>query len=199
MRIISGSKRGLVLFTLDGLSTRPTLDRVKETMFNVINFELVDENCLDVFAGSGSLGLEALSRGASQVYFIEKKDSAIEIVNKNIQKAKFMDKSTVIKEDFKVALKKIKEDNVKFSIVFLDPPYNDDYYEEVLDLLIKYDLLNEDAIVICEHLIDLEIDHKSFYVWKQKTFSTNALSFLKILDKEDYDDFHIGGNEFFAD
>ncbi len=180
MRVISGEKRGLNLLTLEGLNTRPTLDRVKETMFNVINFDLVSKNCLDVFSGSGGLSIEALSRGSELSYLIEHNNDAYDIINKNIIKANYEDKTKLFKLDYKQALEKISNENIKFSIVFLDPPYNSDFYENTLELLIKFDLLNDDAIVICEHKKDVKINTEDFYVWKEKSFSKNCLTFFQI-------------------
>ncbi len=180
MRIIAGEKRGLKLFTLDGLNTRPTLDRVKETVFNVINFDIMGKNCLDVFSGSGNLSLEALSRGATSAYLIEKDKEAFDIVKKNIEKANYQSKSTLFNLDFKDALLKISKLDVKFSIVFIDPPYESDFYDETLDLLVKYDLLNEDAIIICEHKKGHVFENDHLFLHKEKSFSKNAVSFLKV-------------------
>lgn len=189
MRIISGKKRGMNLYTLDGANTRPTLDRVKETMFNVLNLDIVGKNCLDVFAGSGNLSIEALSRGALYAYLIESNNNANIVIKKNIEKAQLEEQTTLIKADFRDALKNLAMSERKFSIVFLDPPYNADFYYEALDILVKGGLLNEDAIIVCEHSKNMEINHSNFYVWKIKTFSKNAVSFLKIYYGDDDDDF----------
>ncbi len=180
MRVISGERRGLNLFTLEGNNTRPTLDRVKETMFNVINFDLVGKNCLDVFSGSGSLSIEAISRGAEVSYLIEHEKEAFSIINKNVAKARYESKVKLYNKDYLVALKNIADTGVKFSIVFLDPPYRSDFYEKTLEALIKYNMLNEDAIIVMEHLQSIEIKSENYYIWKQKTFSKNAITFLKL-------------------
>ena len=104
MRIISGTARGTKLFTLEGLDTRPTLDRVKEPLFNIINFDLEDAVVLDLFAGSGALGLEAISRGAKKVFLCEKNRNAANIVEKNIEKTKFQDQAILIRNDFEKAI-----------------------------------------------------------------------------------------------
>ena len=104
MRIISGTARGTKLYTLDGMNTRPTLDRIKEPLFNIINFDLEDAVVLDLFAGSGALGLEAISRGAKKAFFCEKKREAALVVEKNIEKTKFNDKAILIKADFEKAI-----------------------------------------------------------------------------------------------
>ena len=124
MRIISGKARGTKLYTLDGENTRPTLDRVKEPLFNILNFKLNDSVVLDLFAGSGALGLESISRGARKAVFGECNPSAVRIIQKNIEKTKFEDKSFIIRGEFEKVLKTLNDTDIKFDIVFLDPPYN---------------------------------------------------------------------------
>ncbi len=182
MRVISGERRGLNLYTLEGDNTRPTLDRVKETMFNVINFEIHNKNCLDVFSGSGNLSIEAISRGANIAYLIENDKEAFEIIKKNVEKAKFESKTKLINRDYLVALKNISNENIKFDFVFLDPPYNGDFYEKTLDSLIENDILDEDAIIVVEHLKTMNISHEKYYTWKEKSFSKNMVTFLKLND-----------------
>lgn len=150
MRIISGTARGTKLFTLDGDNTRPTLDRVKEPLFNIINFELEDAVILDLFAGSGALGLEALSRGAKKAIFCEKNYDAVKVVKQNIEKTKFTSKALLIKGDFTVGLKHVQETGQKIDIIFLDPPYKTDYVFKSLEIIKKHDILNEGGIIVVE-------------------------------------------------
>ncbi len=150
MRIISGTARGTKLFTLDGTNTRPTLDRVKEPLFNILNFRLQDAIVLDLFAGSGALGLEAISRGATKAIFCEHDRNAANIIEKNIEKTRFKDESLLIKGEFEVALKQIKKDGTKVDIVFLDPPYKTDLIYKSIKLIIDLEILNEDAIIMLE-------------------------------------------------
>lgn len=150
MRIIGGIARGTKLFTLDGVATRPTLDRVKEPLFNIINFDLQDAMVLDLFAGSGALGLEAVSRGAYKSILCEKNRSAVNIIEKNINKTKFQDKVLLLKYDFIDALQYIQNKKIKLDIVFLDPPYKTNLVYESLKYIIELDILNEDAILIVE-------------------------------------------------
>ena len=147
MRIISGKHRGRKLVTLEGMDvTRPTSDRVKEALFNILNNKILDANVLDMFAGSGALGLEAISRGAKQCVFIDSSSKAVNVIKKNIALCKEEAISQVINLDFKLALEKVK--NIKFDVVFIDPPYLKDI--EVSALTFVSELLNEDAIVIVE-------------------------------------------------
>ena len=150
MRIISGSMRGTKLFTLEGLNTRPTLDRVKEALFNILNFELQDAVVLDLFAGSGALSLEALSRGAEKAILCDNSRQAIEVIKKNIQKTKTENKTEVFKLDYEKALEQIKNLNIKANIVFLDPPYESDFAEDAAEKIIQLDLLENNGIIIIE-------------------------------------------------
>lgn len=147
MRIISGKHRGRKLVTLEGMDvTRPTSDRVKEALFNILNNKMTEANILDMFAGSGALGLEAISRGAKQCVFIDISDKAINVIKKNISLCKEENVVRVINSDYKIALEKLK--NIKFDVVFIDPPYLKNM--EVSALTYVNDLLNEDAVVVVE-------------------------------------------------
>lgn len=145
MRIIAGKKRGLKLETLSGENTRPTLDRVRESLFSILGGTCSDLAVLDLFAGSGSLGLEAFSRGAETVTFIEKNNSAAAIVKKNIQKMNSDGNLTLIEEDATVYLKKTEK---TFDLIFLDPPYQNTILNTVLELLLTK--CNEDARLVIE-------------------------------------------------
>ena len=127
MRVISGTARGTKLKTIENISTRPTLDRVKEALFNILQDKLKDSVVLDLFAGSGALGIEALSRGAKKAYFCDKNPEAIKVIKDNLNKTRFIDKAIIFNCDYINAIRKINEE---LSIVFLDPPYK-------LDLAVK--------------------------------------------------------------
>lgn len=150
MRIVSGSMRGTKLFTLEGLNTRPTLDRVKEALFNIIQFELQDAIVLDLFAGSGSLSLEALSRGAKKSILCDQSNQAIGIIKKNIEKTKTEDKTMILHMHYDKALEKLKNEKQKVDIVFLDPPYDSDFAEDAAKKIIQFDLLEKQGIIIIE-------------------------------------------------
>ena len=150
MRIIGGTLRGKKLSTLEGLATRPTLDRVKESVFNIIQFNIRDKVVLDLFGGCGALGLEALSRDAKKAIFCDKSKDAINVINKNIIDTNFQDKSYVINKDYLDTLKELKDKKEKFDIIFLDPPYDTDYGKKAIDKIIEYDLLSNDGIIIFE-------------------------------------------------
>ena len=150
MRIISGSARGTKLYTLEGMNTRPTLDRVKEPLFNILNFDLENAVVLDLFAGSGALGLEAISRGAKKAIFCEKNRNAIEIIEKNIEKTRFTNKSLLIKNDFEKGLTYINNQNIKVDIVFIDPPYKTDLAKKSVEKILDIDILNDNFIMVIE-------------------------------------------------
>ena len=148
MRIISGTARGTKLYTLEGLNTRPTLDRVKESIFNIIQNEIQDLVALDLFAGSGSIGLELASRGAKQVILCDKSYEAIKIINKNIEKTHMKEKIKLYNSDFKTCLEDLK--NIKLDLIYLDPPYDTNLIKESLDMIIKLQLINENSLIIVE-------------------------------------------------
>ena len=150
MRIISGTMRGTKLYTLEGDNTRPTLDRVKEALFSKINFEIQEAMVLDLFAGSGALGLEALSRGAENVFLCDNSREAIKIINQNIEKTRTKDKVTLLNMDYKKALEELKKINVKFDIIFLDPPYKTNFAEYAAKYIVTNGILNKDGLIILE-------------------------------------------------
>ena len=147
MRIISGKARGTKLYTLDGENTRPTLDRVKESLFNIIQNDVRDTVFLDLFSGSGAIGLEALSRGAKKAIFCDKSKEACEFIKKNIKKTHFENDSVVYNEDFKKVLNKIKE---KVDIIFLDPPYKTNFAVDAIKIILENNLIKEESMIIIE-------------------------------------------------
>lgn len=150
MRIISGSMRGTKLFTLEGINTRPTLDRVKEALFSKINYELQDAVVLDLFSGSGALGLESLSRGAKRTFLCDSSRDAVKIIIQNIEKTRTKEKVELLNCDYKKALQDFINRKIKFDIVFLDPPYKTDFAEDAAKTIIENDLLNDEGIIILE-------------------------------------------------
>ena len=156
MKVISGLLKGRNIegFNIEG--TRPTMDRVKESIFSTIQFEIRDAIVLDLFAGSGNLGIEAISNGANKCYFVDNNKVAINTINKNIKTFNIEDNSIIIKDDYMNALNNLK--NNKFDIVFLDPPYKDDYIDKAINKLLEYNMLNSKALIICEY--DRDINHE---------------------------------------
>ena len=151
MRVISGIYKGKkLLYEIEG--TRPTMDRVKESLFALINSYIKDSIVLDLFAGSGSLGIEALSNGAKECYFIDKNIKAINVINKNLVN---ISNAKVINDDAFNFLNNIK---LQFDIIFLDPPYHDGLIEKVINKIVDNNLLNKDGIIVCEVDTDFKCD-----------------------------------------
>lgn len=147
MRIISGQARGTVLYTLNGDSTRPTLDRVKESLFNIIQSKIREAVVLDLFAGSGALGIESLSRGAKKVVLCDKSKQAINIIKKNLEKTKLTTNAIIINDDYKNAIKETKD---KFDIIFIDPPYMENIAVKAVENIIENNLLTDEGLIILE-------------------------------------------------
>ena len=150
MRVISGKARGTKLNSIDSLNTRPTLDRVKESLFNIIQNKIPDSLVLDLFAGSGAIGIECISRGCKKAYFCEKSKQAANMVKLNLEKTRFIDYSKIYVQDYKKTLKNLKDENIKFDIIFIDPPYEADIAIESVEQIISLDLLAESGIIIIE-------------------------------------------------
>lgn len=149
MRVISGYLRGKKLKTLEGNSVRPTTDKIKESIFNVIQFELYNKTFLDLFSGSGQMGIEALSRGAKEVFFVDKSIKSIKVIKENLENACLKDQSNVILSD---SINFLKKTNDKFDIVFLDPPYKIGLLQEALEIIPH--VMNDNGIIICENPTD---------------------------------------------
>lgn len=147
IKIIAGKNRGNILKTKDGITTRPTLNRIRENLFNIIRDKLPGAKVLDLFAGSGAIGLEALSRGARESTFVELDKEAFRILKENILKTDNLDKSKIFNGDFRSFLKR---NNDKFDIIYIDPPYHINAYEEALSLIGTTDLLTDNGIIILE-------------------------------------------------
>ncbi len=181
MRVISGTAKGKKLNSLEGLETRPTLDRVKEAVFNIIQFDIKDSVVLDLFSGSGALGIEALSRGAKEAILCDASSKAIKIINKNLEETRLKDKAKVINTDYLVTLSKIKDK--KFDIIFLDPPYKSDYVEKSIEYISKYNLLAENGIIIVETNDKNKIDEikakKGLEVYDTRKYGIAIIIFIR--------------------
>ena len=181
MKIISGKYKGrnILGFNIDG--TRPTQDRVKENLFNMINEDLKGKIVLDLFSGSGNLGLEALSREAKYTYFVDNNYKAINTIKKNIDNIG-IDNCKVLNMDFKKALKYLKDNEILLDIIFLDPPYETSLIEESLFLIDKYSIISDKGMVICESNDLNKIIYSSNYkVLKEKKYGDK---YIVILEKE---------------
>lgn len=176
MRVISGKYRGknLVGFDIDG--TRPTMDRVKESLFAMIQSKLKDSVVLDLFAGSGSLGIEALSNGAKTAYFV---DNNIELINIIKNNTKNMDEDIhILKSDYKNAIELLKNSGIKFDIVFLDPPYKLNLINDSIKRLLDSNLINDGGLIICEY--ENEEIVNSLEILKFKSYGSKNISIYKV-------------------
>lgn len=180
MRIISGVRRGKRLVTLEGDNTRPTLERVKQAFFNAIQFEIQDRTVLDLFAGSGQLGLEALSRGAKFCYFNDMSDDACRIIQKNINLCDFVQMSQLTCKTHMECVKIINRGNRKISLVFLDPPYGKGLIAESLDIMRESGILSEDAVIVCESAADDIIYAEGFEVRKEYRYSAVKVTIMQM-------------------
>ena len=154
MRVITGEARGRKLVTLEGEDVRPTTDRVKEGMFNIIQFDLEGANVIDLFAGSGQLGIEALSRGAKSAVFVDASESACTLIRENLKRTKLEPDAKVIRSDYLSYLRSCRE---TFQIVLLDPPYAEVFLENALKCLSEIDILQSGAIIVAERPVGKEL------------------------------------------
>jgi 16S rRNA (guanine(966)-N(2))-methyltransferase RsmD len=182
MRVISGKARRINLVTPSGLDVRPTTDRTKETLFNIINMEVYNSSFLDLFSGSGAIGIEALSRGADKVTFVEKSIDSIKCIQENLEKTKLADKAIIYKIDVLNAINKLQDNNEKFNIIFMDPPYDNGWETKIISLIEEKDLLEKDGLLVCESSINTNFDFinsTKYYIEKEKTFRTNKFTFIR--------------------
>ena len=152
MRVITGKARGVQLKTPDGMLTRPTADRVKEALFSIINFDIPGAKVLDLFGGTGQLGIEAMSRGAERCVFVDAREDACKLIKENLKRTKL--EGTVIRSDFMDYLNRCKE---QFSIIFLDPPYAEEYLEKAIKRIAEIDILQTDGIIVAERPVGKEL------------------------------------------
>jgi len=176
MRIIGGIHRGRKIKSVKGMSTRPTTDFVREALFNILSDRVVDSHFLDLFAGTGAVGLEALSRGAKKVVFVENNPIACSVINQNLRDLKMVDKGSIIQSDVIAAIEKLASAGYVFDIIFLDPPYYKDYIEKTLKAL--RDFVIAEAIVAVQHPKDELFNFDGFINYKNKKYGKNALTFL---------------------
>lgn len=152
MRVITGTARGVQLKTPEGMLTRPTADRVKEALFSIINFDIPGAKVLDLFGGTGQLGIEALSRGAERSVFVDAREDACKLIRENLRRTKL--EGTVVRSDYMDYLNRCKE---TFSIIFLDPPYAEEYLENAIKRITEIDILQTDGIIVTERPVGKEL------------------------------------------
>lgn len=154
MRVITGKARGVQLKTPNGMLTRPTADRVKEACFSIINFDIPGAKVLDLFGGTGQLGIEALSRGAKSAVFVDAREEACKLIRENLKRTKLEQEAKVIRSDYLDYLKRCRE---QYNIIFLDPPYAEVFLENALKRITEIDILQTDGIIVTERPLEKEL------------------------------------------
>jgi len=154
MRVITGKAKGIQLKTPEGMLTRPTADRVKEALFSIINFEVPGARVLDLFGGTGQLGIEALSRGAEQAVFVDAREDACRLIKENLRRTKLDSCGRIVRSDYLDYLDRCKE---KFDIILLDPPYAEVFLENALKRISEIDILQSDGIIVTERPLGKEL------------------------------------------
>ena len=184
MRVIAGKARRTPLKTIEGLKTRPTTDRIKETLFNIINSDMYDAKFMDLFSGSGGIGIEALSRGAAKAYFVENASDAVNCINYNLDKTHLKDEAVVLKMDVINAIASLNSPNVgAMDFIFMDPPYNMLLEKEALKALSNTSLVDDNTVIIIESSIDTDfgyLDEMGYQLERVKNYKTNKHVFVKI-------------------
>ena len=170
MRVISGILKGKNIEGYNISGTRPTMDRVKESVFSTIQDSIKNSVVLDLFAGSGQLGIEAISNGSKLCYFIDNNKEATNTIKKNIELLNIKDKSIVLNYDYKKSLNYFKDNNIKFNIIFVDPPYDYDVLDKVISKILEYNLLEKKGILVIEHTKEIKGDYKDLYLYKAKKY-----------------------------
>ena len=182
MRVIAGSARRLLLKTVEGLDTRPTQDRIKETLFNMINNDVYGAVFLDLFAGSGGIGIEALSRGAKEAVFIDNGSRQVACIRDNLKTTRLEDKATVLNSDVISGLKMLERNGKKFDLIFMDPPYNHELEKHVMETLKDSSLIDEDTLFIVEASLETSFSWAGpmgYEIVRSKEYKTNKHVFLR--------------------
>lgn len=180
MRVISGRIKGRKLYTLSGSAVRPTADRVKEAMFSILAHKPVGANVLDLFSGSGALGIEAISRGADSVVFVDRNPKVIQVLRKNLAQCKIGEQATVVQWNIQKNLHCLNNFSLPFDLVFMDPPYGRSLVKAALERLLDSDSLSDCATIVAEHEPTEEIDLTGtpFVLFDTRRYGSNQLSFF---------------------
>ena len=178
MRVITGKARGVQLKTPEGMLTRPTADRVKEALFSIINFDLPGAAVLDLFGGTGQLGIEALSRGANSAVFVDQREDACKIIRENLRRTKLEGQGRVVRSDYLDYLRRSRE---KFDIILLDPPYAEVFLENALKCITEIDILKSDGIIVAERPVekDLPFEFEGFTRSKDYKYGKTLLTIYR--------------------
>ena len=182
MRVIAGSARSLKLTAPKGLEVRPTTDRIKETLFNIISADIYGCSFLDLFCGSGAIGIEALSRGAQNAVFVDESRTSADCTIANLKFTRLEKNAEVIRSDAVSGIRRLKSENRHFDIIFMDPPYDRELEKTVLEQEAFCDILNEDGIVIVEASSSTDFEYAGecgLDVYREKVYGSNKHVFLR--------------------
>ena len=182
MRVITGTARGRRLKELEGMETRPTTDRVKEGIFNIIQFDIEGRRVLDLFAGTGQLGIEALSRGAASAVFVDQRRDAAALTRDNLKLTELSDRGQVICGDAMAYLSGAK---AKFDLIFLDPPYAAKLWDSTLNAISRFDILSDHGIIICESPLDQEMPEMAPPYYLHRTYRYGKIKVTTYHREED--------------
>ena len=185
MRVVAGSAKGRKLKSRDGKDTRPTTDRLKEALFAMLQFEVPGARFLDLFAGSGGIGIEAISRGASQCVFVEKSRDAASCIRENLTLTGFRPVSELLLKEVSAAIRSLKEEGRRFDIIFMDPPYDKGLEMQTLICLAENDILAEDGLIVIESSVNTKIEApQGFSIWKERDHGISRLTFLRSIEPD---------------
>ena len=197
MRVIAGKARRLPLKTTPGFDTRPTIDRIKETLFNILQPDLPGAAFLDLFSGSGSIGIEALSRGARISFFVENNPKAIRCIEENLAFTKLEQDAVVMRKNAVSAIRELGIKKMRFDLVYMDPPYQSGLEEETLCALERAGIVDEESLIIIEadknNTLDF-IGNTPFEVVREKVYKTNRHFFIRLRSKKDEETGDLSGN-----
>ncbi|MDF2676073.1 MAG: rsmD [Bacillota bacterium] len=183
MRIISGINKGKKLFAPEGMSVRPTSDKIKESLFNILGFIDEESVVLDLFAGSGNVGIEFIARGAKQCYFVDSSHNSLSFVKKNLALCQFENKSKVIQSDYGKAIENLSNMNLKFDYIFADPPYALNCSAKIAKLIFENNLLADDGMLIIESDKSEKIfeeEFESIIKYKEKIYGRTRISIMML-------------------
>lgn len=181
MRVIAGTAKRIPLKTVEGMETRPTTDRIKETLFNMLQYQLADCTFLDLFSGSGAIGIEALSRGAKKCIFVENNSRAVACIEDNLRATKLENRAIIMNSDVISAINRLDSSDTYFDFIFLDPPYHEGLERSVLECLREKMYLDKQSTIIIEADLDTDfsyIEEMGYVLEDEKRYKTNKHLFL---------------------
>lgn len=187
MRVIAGSRRHLILKTVPGMAVRPTQDRTKETLFNILNPYLADCRFLDMFSGSGAIGIEALSRGAKDVVLVEQSAESLACIKENLKTTRLTEDARLLSMDVFRAIPLLETEGKAFDIIFMDPPYDNELERRVLERLATSCLVNDGTLIVVEASLQTDFSYLAdigFELFREKKYKNNQHVFIQTLENE---------------